>query len=104
MILRTAHVESRGVVMPMGDPEAGRAAAAGTEPGSQMSVWDLPERGARGPKPRHGRPAVAAAAVRIADTQGLSALTMRRVPPAPGLSPMSPYNYTPAHNHLPHPP
>src|SRR5260370_29884597 len=96
MILRTAHVESRGVVMPMGDPEARRAAAAGTEPGSQMSVWDLPERGARGPKPRHGRPAVAAAAVRIADTQGLSALTM---PPAARqlrLATVPPFHHGPA--------
>ncbi len=86
--------------MPMGDPEAGRAAAAGTEPGSQMSVWDLPERGARGPKPRHGRPAVAAAAVRIADTQGLSALTMRRVASELGMATMSLYNYVPAKDHL----
>jgi AcrR family transcriptional regulator len=86
--------------MPIGDREPGRAVGAGTEPGSQTSVWDLPERGTRGPKPRHGRPAVAAAAVRIADTEGLSALTMRRVASELGMATMSLYNYVPAKDHL----
>jgi AcrR family transcriptional regulator len=65
-----------------------------------VSIWDLPERGARGPKPRHDRAAIAAAAVGIADTEGLDALTMRRVASALGIATMSLYNYVPAKEHL----
>jgi len=86
--------------MPIGDPVPERAAGAGTEPGVPKSVWDLPERGTRGPKPRHGRAAVAAAAVRIADTEGLNALTMRRVASELGMATMSLYNYVPAKDQL----
>jgi AcrR family transcriptional regulator len=64
------------------------------------SVWELPERGARGPKPRHDRAAIASAAVRIADTEGLDALTMRRVASELGMAVMTLYNYLPAKDHL----
>ena len=69
-------------------------------PGPPASIWDLPERGERGPKPRHDRAAIAAAAVRLADAEGLDALTMRRVAGALGLATMSLYNYVPAKDHL----
>ncbi len=73
----------------------------GTEgPGPPASIWELPERGERGPKPRHDRATIAAAAVRLADTEGLDALTMRRVAGALGLATMSLYNYVPAKEHL----
>jgi AcrR family transcriptional regulator len=64
------------------------------------SIWDLPERGARGPRPRHDRAAIAAAAVRIADTEGLEAVTMRRIAGELGMATMSLYNYVPAKEHL----
>ena len=52
------------------------------------------------PKPRYDRAAIAAAAVRLADAEGLDALTMRRVAGALGLATMSLYNYVPAKDHL----
>jgi AcrR family transcriptional regulator len=65
-----------------------------------VSLWELPERGARGPKPRHDRAAIAAAAVRIADTDGLDGLTMRRVASELGMPTMTLYNYLPTKDHL----
>jgi AcrR family transcriptional regulator len=73
-----------------------------TDPGAwaHVPIWDIPERGTRGPKPRHDRAAIAAAAVRIADAEGADALTMRRVASALGIATMSLYNYVPAKDHL----
>jgi AcrR family transcriptional regulator len=92
---------------PTGDPPAtaarqadGRPAGAGAAPGTQASVWDLPEHGTRGPRPRHDRAAIAAIAVRIADAGGLEAVTMRRVAGELGIAVMSLYNYVPAKDHL----
>ena len=67
---------------------------------AHVPIWDLPERGTRGPKPRYDRPAIAAAAIRIADAEGADALTMRRVAGALGIATMSLYNYVPAKDHL----
>src|ERR1022692_353434 len=67
---------------------------------ARVPIWDLPERGERGPKPRHDRAAIAAAAVRLADAEGLDALTMRRVAETLGMGTMSLYNYVPAKEHL----
>jgi AcrR family transcriptional regulator len=69
-------------------------------PGDLQSVWDLPEHGTRGPRPRYDRAAVAAIAVRIADAQGLDAVTMRRVAAELGIAVMSLYTYVPAKDHL----
>jgi AcrR family transcriptional regulator len=66
----------------------------------QVPIWDLPDRGERGPKPRHDRAAIAATAVRLADAEGLDALTMRRVAETLGMGTMSLYNYVPAKEHL----
>jgi AcrR family transcriptional regulator len=58
-----------------------------------MLVWSLPEPG-RGPQPALGREQIVRAAVKIADTEGVSAATMRRVATALGSStPMSLYRY-----------
>ncbi len=65
-----------------------------------ISIWDIPERGARGPKGKHDRAAIAAAAVRIADAGGLDAVTMRAVAAELGMAPMSLYNYVPTKDHL----
>jgi AcrR family transcriptional regulator len=71
---------------------------AGT--GAPASIWDFPEHGSRGPKPRHNRAAIAALAVRIADAEGLDAVTMRRLAGELGIAVMSLYNYVPAKEHV----
>ncbi|CAL9397539.1 TetR/AcrR family transcriptional regulator [Streptomyces sp. enrichment culture] len=58
-------------------------------------IWARPERTGRGPKPAHTRADIAAAAVRIADAEGLDAVSMRRVAAELGCGTMSLYNYVP---------
>jgi AcrR family transcriptional regulator len=55
------------------------------------SIWLRPERGSRGPTSRLTRPAVAAAAIEIADAEGLTAATMRSVASVLGTAPASLY-------------
>ncbi len=79
--------------------------AAAQQPGPgggvpPLSIWDIPERGGRGPRAQHSRAAIAAAAVALADAEGLDAVTMRRVAAALGMGTMSLYNYVPAKEHL----
>jgi len=73
---------------------------AGTWTDANVPIWSLPERGERGPKPRHSRAEIAAAAIRIADAEGITAVTMRRVADELGTGTMSLYNYVPAKEHL----
>jgi len=73
---------------------------AGTWTDTHLPIWSLPERGERGPKPRHSRTEIAAAAIRIADTEGIAAVTMRRIAADLGTGTMSLYNYVPAKEHL----
>jgi AcrR family transcriptional regulator len=73
---------------------------AGAWTDTHLPIWSLPERGERGPKPRHSRTEIAAAAVRIADAEGIAAVTMRRVAADLGTGTMSLYNYVPAKDHL----
>jgi AcrR family transcriptional regulator len=82
-----------------------RGAGGGDQPAAAadlhlMSVWEIPERGTRGPKPRHDRAVIASAAVRIADAEGLDGLTMRRVASELGMATMTLYNYLPTKDHL----
>ncbi|WP_040741079.1 TetR/AcrR family transcriptional regulator [Nocardia tenerifensis] len=56
-------------------------------------VWMRPERAARGPKPAHSRDEIAAACVRVADTEGLVAVSMRRVATELGTGTTSLYRY-----------
>ncbi|BFO20206.1 TetR/AcrR family transcriptional regulator C-terminal domain-containing protein [Streptomyces sp. KM77-8] len=58
-------------------------------------IWARPERTGRGPRPAYTRADIAAAAVRIADAEGLDAVTMRRVAAELGCGTMSLYNYVP---------
>ncbi|MGW0997505.1 TetR/AcrR family transcriptional regulator [Streptomyces sp. NPDC002520] len=58
-------------------------------------IWARPERTGRGPKPAYTRDDIAAAAVRIADAEGLDAVSMRRVAAELGCGTMSLYNYVP---------
>ena len=64
------------------------------------SIWELPEHGERGPKARYSRDTIAAAAVALADAEGLDAVTMRRMAAELGLGTMSLYNYVPTKDHL----
>ncbi|MGW4352093.1 TetR/AcrR family transcriptional regulator C-terminal domain-containing protein [Nocardia sp. NPDC004582] len=65
-------------------------------------LWREPGSGgsARGPKQRTTVDAVVAAAIGIADAQGLAALTMRSVAAALGITPMSTYTYVPGKSEL----
>ena len=65
-----------------------------------MPIWSLPEHGERGPKPRHSRTAIAEVAIRIADAEGIDAVTMRRIAAELGIGTMSLYNYVPTKDHL----
>lgn len=58
-------------------------------------IWARPERAGRGPRPAYSRADIAAAAVRIADADGLDAVSMRRVAGELGCGTMSLYNYVP---------
>jgi AcrR family transcriptional regulator len=56
-------------------------------------IWMRAERGARGPRPGHSRDEIAAAAVRIADAEGVEAVSMRRVAAEIGAGATSLYRY-----------
>jgi AcrR family transcriptional regulator len=58
-------------------------------------IWTRPERAGRGPKAAYSRGDIAAAAVRIADAEGLDAVSMRHVAAELGCGTMSLYNYVP---------
>ncbi|MBB4932428.1 AcrR family transcriptional regulator [Lipingzhangella halophila] len=65
-----------------------------------VSIWMRPERPARGPKPAYSRAQITEAAVRIADTEGLEAATMRRIAAEIGAGTMSLYRYVPGRDDL----
>ncbi|GAB3118475.1 TetR/AcrR family transcriptional regulator C-terminal domain-containing protein [Streptomyces calidiresistens] len=56
-------------------------------------VWTRPERGTRGPAAAHSRRELTVAAIQLADRDGLSAVSMRRVAGALGTGPASLYRY-----------
>ncbi|MFE7465508.1 TetR/AcrR family transcriptional regulator [Streptomyces sp. NPDC057499] len=58
-------------------------------------IWARPERAGRGPKPAFSRADIAAEAVRVADAEGLDAVSMRKVAAGLGCGTMSLYNYVP---------
>ncbi|GAA0322092.1 TetR/AcrR family transcriptional regulator [Actinoallomurus spadix] len=65
-----------------------------------VSIWMRPERPARGPKPAYSRAQITEAAIRIADTEGLEAATMRRIAAEIGAGAMSLYRYVPSRDDL----
>lgn len=56
-------------------------------------IWDRPERATRGPAPSLSRDQIAAAAVRLADAEGMEAVSMRAVASALGVGAASLYRY-----------
>src|SRR2546429_919999 len=56
-------------------------------------VWTRPVRPLRGPQPAHSRADLVAAAVRVADAEGIAAVSMRRVAAEIGAGTMSLYRY-----------
>ncbi len=68
--------------------------------GGGASIWMRPERSARGPAPEHSRAEIASAAVTLADTSGLAAVTMRSAAAAIGTAPASLYRYVATRDEL----
>ena len=68
---------------------------AGRERPIPEVIWARPERAGRGPRPAYSRADIAAAAVRIADAEGLDGVSMRHVAAELGCGTMSLYNYVP---------
>lgn len=64
------------------------------------SIWLRPARGSRGRAPEHTRDGIAAVAVRLADSDGLGAVTMRSVAEALGGGPASLYRYVESRDEL----
>ncbi|MEV3854645.1 TetR/AcrR family transcriptional regulator [Streptomyces sp. NPDC050095] len=58
-------------------------------------IWARPERTGRGPRPAHSRADIAAAAVQVADAEGIDAVSMRKIAAELGMGTMSLYNYVP---------
>ncbi|WP_020659492.1 TetR/AcrR family transcriptional regulator [Amycolatopsis benzoatilytica] len=63
-------------------------------------LWAVPGPPRRGPKPKLAVPDVVRAGVRIADADGLAAVTMRRVADELGVATMSLYTYVPGRDEL----
>lgn len=56
-------------------------------------IWMRPEQGTRGPKPTHSRWDVAATGIKIADADGIDAVSMRRIAAELGIGTTSLYRY-----------
>jgi AcrR family transcriptional regulator len=56
-------------------------------------IWERPERAARGPAPSHSREEIAAAAVALADSRGIEAVSMRSLAVELGVGAASLYRY-----------
>ncbi|MEV6319925.1 TetR/AcrR family transcriptional regulator C-terminal domain-containing protein [Nocardia sp. NPDC051787] len=79
----------------MGQPK--ERSGAGDPARTLELLWRIPASSAtgRGPKQRSSVDAVVAAAIEIADADGIGALTMRAVATKLGLTPMATYTYVP---------
>ena len=82
---------------PSSASESGGGSPAKAAPGM---IWPRPERTGRGPEPAHSRAEIAAAAIALADADGLEGVSMRKIAAALGAGTMSLYNYVPKKEHL----
>lgn len=62
---------------------------------SMELLWGVPDRPRRGPKPKLTVERIVRAAIEVADAEGLTALSMRRVADELGVTAMSLYTYVP---------
>jgi AcrR family transcriptional regulator len=83
-----------------GAVDANGAMASAGIPDSIAAAWGVRERPHKGPKPALSLPRIVDAAVRIADTEGLNAVSMGRVAAALGAAPMSLYRHVSAKEEL----
>ena len=65
-----------------------------------LDVWRRSERSSVGPKPKHSRAAIVAAAIGIADKDGMAAVSIRRVAADIGAGAASLYRYLNSHDEL----
>ena len=72
----------------------------GEIPASIAAAWGVRERSHKGPKPALNLPRIVDAAVRVADTEGLDAVSMGRVAAELGAAPMSLYRHVSAKEEL----
>ena len=79
------------------EPAPGAAPESGPD---RVTVWNRPDRGARGPRPEHSRAEMAAAAISLADSGGLPAVSMRAVAGALGTAAGSLYRYLSSRDEL----
>jgi AcrR family transcriptional regulator len=56
-------------------------------------IWIRPERAARGPRPAHSRAEIAAAGIQVADSDGIEAVSLRRVAATLGTGTTTLYRY-----------
>jgi AcrR family transcriptional regulator len=75
-----------------------RRVAAVAEP--EPIIWMRAEKPARGPAPTYSRERIAAVAVEIADSEGIDAVSMRRIAKELGTGAMTLYRYLPAKEDL----
>ncbi|GHJ33786.1 TetR family transcriptional regulator [Streptomyces hygroscopicus subsp. sporocinereus] len=73
-------------------PSDGKSGAVGVDP---EQLWLRPTEPRRGRRPSFSREAITAAAVELADAEGLEVVTMRRVAAEVGAGVMSLYSYAP---------
>ncbi|QFU88003.1 TetR/AcrR family transcriptional regulator [Amycolatopsis sp. YIM 10] len=66
-----------------------------SEPSAPWNIWMRPEWSGRGPKPTYSRAQIADTAVRLADADGIEALSMRKVAAELGTGAMTIYRYVP---------
>jgi AcrR family transcriptional regulator len=67
---------------------------------NRQPIWARPERGSRGPAPGYSRDDIVAAAIALADAEGLTTVSMRAVAAALGTSAGSLYRYLSSRNDL----
>ncbi|MGH3192328.1 MAG: TetR/AcrR family transcriptional regulator [Streptosporangiaceae bacterium] len=82
------------------EPPAAGEIPASEIPYSVAAAWGVRERPHKGPKPALSLPRIVDAAVRVADTEGLDAVSMGRVAAELGAAPMSLYRHVSAKEEL----
>src|ERR1700684_165947 len=83
----------------MAEATSGQQAPRPLPPGLDL-LWGRRERGKRGPRPGLSADAIVDAAVRVADTEGLDAVSMARVAAELGFTTMSLYRYVASKDEL----